>query len=201
VIKSTSRVKRSRARGEPRPRLGHGLHGLAGRARTHLQSFNNRAPTTSRAPTGDHNADVEAVVCRARGRSRCPPTEICTWSPQGFALDRQRGVPHRWAWKLAVEVDVHIVTASSAHLNNVLKTVAQAGFEVVEPVYACSPRRAARVSEEKELGSVLIDWAASPSPWASTARAPSSTQGAPLGSDSSRRPRGGLKTSIRPRSA
>jgi cell division protein FtsA len=57
-----------------------------------------------------------------------------------------------------LEVDVHLVTSSSAHLNNIMKTVARAGFEVVEPVYGLLAAGELLVTqEEKELGCVLVD--------------------------------------------
>ena len=126
----------------------------------HLQSFNNRGAyniaRTDREITAD---DVAAVVSSARAIPLSSDREILHVVPQGFALDRQRGVPHPVGMEASLlEVDVHLVTASSAHLNNILKTVAQAGFEVVEPVYGLLAAGELLVTqEEKELGSVLID--------------------------------------------
>jgi cell division protein FtsA len=126
----------------------------------HLQSFNNRGAyniaRTDREITAD---DVAAVVSSARAIPLSSDREILHVVPQGFSLDRQRGVPHPVGMEASLlEVDVHLVTASSAHLNNILKTVAQAGFEVVEPVYGLLAAGELLVTqEEKELGSVLID--------------------------------------------
>ena len=127
---------------------------------THLQSFNNRGAfniaRTDREITAD---DVNSVVGSAKAIPLSSDREILHVVPQGFALDRQRGVPHPVGMEASLlEVDVHIVTASSAHLNNVMKTVAQAGFQVVEPVYGLLAAGELLVTpEEKELGSVLID--------------------------------------------
>ena len=86
--------------------------------------------------------------------------EILHVLPQSFSLDRQRGVPHPVGMEGSLlEVEVHIVTASSAHLNNIIKTVGQAGFEVIEPVYGLLAAGEMLVTpEEKELGSLLIDF-------------------------------------------
>jgi cell division protein FtsA len=126
----------------------------------HLQSFNNRGAyniaRTDREITAD---DVAAVVASARAIPLSSDREILHVVPQGFSLDRQRGVPHPVGMEASLlEVEVHLVTASSAHLNNILKTVAQAGFEVVEPVYGLLAAGELLVrQEEKELGCALID--------------------------------------------
>ena len=127
---------------------------------SHLQSFNNRGAyniaRTDREITAE---DVNAVVASARAIPLSSDREILHVVPQGFSLDRQRGVPHPVGMEASLlEVDVHLVTASSAHLNNIMKTVAQAGFEVVEPVYGLLAAGETLVTpEEKELGSLLID--------------------------------------------
>lgn len=126
----------------------------------HLQSFNNRGAyniaRTDREITAD---DVNAVVMSARAIPLSSDREILHVVPQGFSLDRQRGVPHPVGMEASLlEVDVHLVTSSSAHLNNIMKTVAQAGFEVVEPVYGLLAAGELLVTqEEKDLGCVLID--------------------------------------------
>jgi cell division protein FtsA len=128
---------------------------------SHLQSFNNRGAyniaRTDREITAD---DVNSVVSSARAIPLSSDREILHVVPQGFSLDRQRGVPHPVGMEASLlEVDVHLVTASSAHLNNIMKTVAQAGFEVVEPVYGLLAAGETLVTqEEKELGCVLIDF-------------------------------------------
>jgi len=127
---------------------------------SHLQSFNNRgAFNIARTDREITAADVESVVGSAKAIPLSSDREILHVVPQGFSLDRQRGVPHPVGMEASLlEVDVHIVTASSAHLNNIMKTVGQAGFQVVEPVYGLLAAGELLVTpEEKELGSVLID--------------------------------------------
>jgi cell division protein FtsA len=59
---------------------------------------------------------------------------------------------------MLLEVDVHIVTASQSHLNNVWKAIARAGFEVEEPIYGLLAVGDTVVTqEEKGLGCLLID--------------------------------------------
>jgi cell division protein FtsA len=57
-----------------------------------------------------------------------------------------------------LEVEVHIVTASISHLNNLMKAVSEAGFEVIAPVYGLLALGEFLVTpEERELGSLLVD--------------------------------------------
>ena len=127
---------------------------------SHLQSFNNRGAyniaRTDREITAD---DVTSVVASARAIPLSSDREILHVVPQGFSLDRQRGVPNPVGMEASLlEVDVHLVTASSAHLSNIMRAVAQAGFEIVEPVYGLLAAGELLVTpEEKELGCVLID--------------------------------------------
>lgn len=127
---------------------------------SHLQSFNNRgAFNIARTDREITAADVDSVVGSAKAIPLSSDREILHVVPQGFSLDRQRGVPHPVGMEASLlEVEVHLVTASSAHLNNLMKMVGQAGFQVVEPVYGLLAAGELLVTpEEKELGSVLID--------------------------------------------
>ena len=127
---------------------------------SHLQSFNNRgAFNIARTDREITAADVDSVVGSAKAIPLSSDREILHVVPQGFSLDRQRGVPHPVGMEASLlEVDVHIVTASIAHLNNIMKTVGQAGFQVVQPVYGLLAAGELLVTpEEKELGSVFVD--------------------------------------------
>lgn len=103
----------------------------------HLQSFNNRgAFNIARTDKEITAEDVQSVVGNAKAIPLSSDREILHVLPQSFSLDRQRGVPHPVGMEGSLlEVEVHIVTASSAHLNNIIKTTSQAGFQVLEPVY------------------------------------------------------------------
>ena len=126
----------------------------------HLQSFNNKGAfniaRTDREITAE---DVHSVVANAKAIPLSSDREILHVVPQSFSLDRQRGVPNPVGMEGSLlEVDVHIVTASSAHLNNVMKAVAQSGFEVIELVYGLLATGEQLVTpEEKDLGSLLVD--------------------------------------------
>jgi cell division protein FtsA len=58
-----------------------------------------------------------------------------------------------------LEVDVHLVTASTNQLNNVMKSVTKAGFTVIEPIYSLLAVGEQLVTaEERESGALLIDF-------------------------------------------
>jgi len=126
----------------------------------HLKSFNNRGAfniaRTDREITAE---DVQNVLSNAKAVPLPADREILHVVPQGFSLDRQRGVPNPVGMEGSLlEVEVHIVTASSAHVNNLVKTVNQAGFEVADAIYgllACGDLLV--TPEEKDLGCLLID--------------------------------------------
>ncbi|MFA5138913.1 MAG: cell division protein FtsA [Elusimicrobiota bacterium] len=143
---------------EDAKQMVHGLHlGIRG---SHLQSFNNHGAyniaRTDKEITAD---DVRAVIETAKAIPMSSDREILHVIPQSFSLDRQKGVPDPVGMEGSLlEVDVHIVTASSSHLNNLTKAVAEAGFEVVETVYSLLALGEFLVTpEERDLGSLLVD--------------------------------------------
>ncbi|MBI4385912.1 MAG: cell division protein FtsA, partial [Elusimicrobia bacterium] len=127
----------------------------------HLQSFNNRgAYNIARTDKEITPEDVTAVIENAKAIPLSGDREFLHVIPQNFSLDRQRGVPQPVGMEAALlEVEVHVVTASSAHLNNLMKSVAQAGFEVIEPVYGLlAVGDLVLTPEQKELGALVVDW-------------------------------------------
>ncbi|MBI5243944.1 MAG: cell division protein FtsA [Elusimicrobia bacterium] len=126
----------------------------------HLESVNNRgAYNIARTDKEITQEDVKAVIGNARAISISGDREILHTIPQGFSLDRQRGVPDPVGMEGALlEVEVHIVTASISHLNNLSKAVAEAGFDVLQTVYNPVALGELIVTpEERELGCLLLD--------------------------------------------
>ncbi|HBB66219.1 MAG: cell division protein FtsA [Elusimicrobia bacterium GWA2_56_46] len=126
----------------------------------HFQTFNNRgAYNIARADKEITAEDVSNVIENAKAIPIPSDREILHVIPQGFSLDRQRGVPNPVGMEGALlEVGVHIVTAQSSHINNLMKSVSQAGFRVVDTVYNLLAIGELVVSpEEKDLGCLLID--------------------------------------------
>ncbi|MFA6029234.1 MAG: cell division protein FtsA [Elusimicrobiota bacterium] len=126
----------------------------------HLESYNNRgAYNIARTDKEITAEDVRAVIENAKAIPISNDREILHVIPQGFALDRQRGVPDPVGMEGSLlEVEVHIVTALSSHLNNLTKAVAEAGFDVLEPIYSALALGELVVTpEERELGALLVD--------------------------------------------
>ena len=144
---------------EEAQQMVHGVYlGVRG---SHLQSFNNRgAINIARTDKEITAEDVAAVIDTAKAVPISSDREILHVVPQSFALDRQKGVPDPVGMEGSLlDVEVHIVTASRSHLNNLTKAVAEAGFDVIEPVYSLLSLGELVVSpEERELGSLLIDF-------------------------------------------
>lgn len=127
---------------------------------THLQTFNNHgALNIARTDKEITAEDVEKAIESAQAVHMSPDREIIHTIPQGFTLDRQQGVPNPVGMEGSLlEVDVHIVTASRSHLNNIFKAINVAGFSVTEPIYGLLAAGEVVVTqEERDLGCLLID--------------------------------------------
>ena len=127
----------------------------------HIQSLNNRGSfNIARTDKEVTAADVQSVISNAKAVGLSSDREILHVVPQGFSLDRQRGVPNPVGMEGSLlEVDVHLVTASTNQLNNVMKSVSKAGFAVIEPVYSLLAVGEQLVAKEaRDLGSLLIDF-------------------------------------------
>ncbi len=126
----------------------------------HIQSLNNRGAfniaRTDKEVTDD---DVQSVLANAKAVGLSADREILHVVAQYFSLDHQRGIPNAVGMEGSLlEANVHLVTAATAQLNNVMKSVGEAGFVVVEPVYSLLAVGEQLVSaEEKDLGALLID--------------------------------------------
>ncbi len=126
----------------------------------HIESFNNRgAYNIARTDKEISAEDVESVIENARAIKITPDREILHIVPQGFSLDKQKGVPNPVGMEGSLlEVNVHIVTAAVSHVNNLIKSVAQSGFRVAESVYnLLGVGEIVITPEEKDLGCLLVD--------------------------------------------
>lgn len=127
---------------------------------SHIQSFNNSGKFTIARTDKEITAeDVNGVIANAKAIPISNDRVILHTLPQSFSLDGQRGVPNPVGMEGSyLEAEVHIVTGSRSHLNNLVKAVNHAGFEVTESVYGLLAVGELVVSaEEKELGCLLID--------------------------------------------
>ena len=127
----------------------------------HLESLNSRGRyNIARTDKQITQEDVAAVIENAKAMPISGDREILHVLPQGFGLDRQRGVPNPIGMEGALlEVEVHVITASTSHLNNLVKAVAQAGFDVIEPIYGLlALSEVAAAPDERDMGVLVIDF-------------------------------------------
>ncbi|MBI4063900.1 MAG: cell division protein FtsA [Elusimicrobia bacterium] len=127
---------------------------------SHIQSFNNKgAFNIARTDKEITTADVESVLDIAQAVPISQDREVLHAIAQDFWVDRQKGVPNPVGMEGSLlEADVHILTAASSHLNNVIKAVSQAGFRVSRMIYALYALGEDVVTqEEKEQGCLLLD--------------------------------------------
>ncbi len=126
----------------------------------HIESFNHRgAINISRSDKEITAEDVSTVIEAAKAVQISPDREIIHTFAQDFSIDRQSGVDNPVGMEGShLSVDVHIVTASTSHLNNIYKCINRAGFTVENIVLGILAVGEVVVTpEEKNLGALLID--------------------------------------------
>lgn len=103
--------------------------------------------------------DIEKVLLNASSVSIKSDNEIISVVPQGFSIDRQKGISNPEGMDgSSLEVDVYITTGFSSALNNLRKSIQRAGFRIDGTFYGlmCLCEHVL-LPEEKDLGAVLID--------------------------------------------
>lgn len=103
--------------------------------------------------------DVYRAIESARTVSIPPGREILHVIPREFIVDSQGGVKDPIGMTgTRLEVDAHIVSATSTVLHNLLKCVQQLGLKVDDVVFSGWASSSAVLTEtEKELGVMLLD--------------------------------------------
>lgn len=131
--------------------------GIAG---GHIRSFNSRGVV---AVSGKDHAvsqeDVRRVLDAARAVSIPQDREIVHVLPQEFVLDDQGGIASPAGMiGTKLEANVHIVTAASTSVQNLVTCVNRAGIEVRDTVLEqIAVAEAVLSADEKELGVAVID--------------------------------------------
>ncbi|MBU2613959.1 MAG: cell division protein FtsA [Elusimicrobiota bacterium] len=128
---------------------------------SHVETVNNKGVhailRTDKEITAE---DVTSVIENAKAIPMSSDRVIIDTIPQQFQIDRQKGVHDPTGMEgNHLEVNIHIITASSTTLNNIYKSVAQAGFSIIEPpVYGLvAVGNVVVTNEEKELGCLMVD--------------------------------------------
>ena len=131
--------------------------GIAG---GHIRSFNSRGVV---AVSGRDHAvsaeDIERVIAAAQAVSIPQDREILHVLPQEFVLDEQGGIAApKGMIGSRLEANVHVVTASSMAVQNLVTCVNRAGIEVRDTVVELlAVADAVLTQDERELGVALLD--------------------------------------------
>jgi len=133
---------------------------VVGIAGDHIKSFNSRGViAVSRTEEGITNEDIKRVIEQAKAVTIPMDRKIIHVLPQDYTVDDQTGIKEPVGMAgVRLEADVHIVTAAITAIQNIIKSVERANFDVSDIVlqpYASS--FAVLDDEEKELGVCLID--------------------------------------------
>lgn len=129
----------------------------------HISSQNSTGIVAISDPSGEVSAqDVERVIEGAKAISHPASREIIHVLPRQFIVDGESGVKDPIGMSgVRLEVDTHLITASSAPLKNLSKTVGEVGISIDEVVFSGLASSFSTLTEtEKELGCVLIDMGA-----------------------------------------
>ncbi len=130
----------------------------------HIKSLNSKGVVAVSDPKGEiNNEDVERVIEGAKAVSLPASQEILHVIPRHFSVDGQSGVvdPVGMAG-VRLEVESHIVTASSPALRNLSKCLDESGIQVLDYVFSgFASAESVLTPTEKELGVILIDMGAS----------------------------------------
>ncbi len=130
----------------------------------HIQSLNSRGVVAVSDSAGEiRDEDVERVIEGAKAVSLPSSQEILHVIPRHYSVDGQSGIvdPVGMAG-VRLEVESHIVTASSPALRNLSKCLDESGINVLDYVFSgFASAEAVLTPTEKELGVILIDMGAS----------------------------------------
>jgi len=127
---------------------------------SHIGSQNSRGMVAVSGHSHDvAREDTQRAIEAARAVSIPNTREILHVIPRGYVVDGQAGVRDPIGMSaVRLEVETHIVTASTTSVQNLTKCVQKAGVEIDELVLAPLATADAVLSEEdKELGAVLVD--------------------------------------------
>ena len=131
--------------------------GLSG---THVKAFNSRGVVAVAGQNREITAqDVRRAIDAAKAVALPSGREIVHVLPQDFVVDDQDGIGAPIGMTGArLEVNVHVVTGSSASTKNIVACVNRAGVAVIDTVLEqLAAAESVLTSDEKELGVALVD--------------------------------------------
>lgn len=127
---------------------------------SHLKSFTSHG--TCNIARGDNEItkdDMDLAIESAKARPIDNTNQIVSVVTQGFAIDKQRGIKNPEGMEGSLlEVDVHITTGASTHINNLAKAIQRPGYNIDGMVYSLVPLADnVLTEEEKEIGTLILD--------------------------------------------
>ena len=126
----------------------------------HLESFSNHGTyNISRIDKEITQADMDLAIENAKAMPIKNDNEIINVITQGYAIDKQKGITNPEGMEGSLlEVDVHITTGSSTHINNLAKAIQRPGYKIEGTFYGLVPLAdTVLTQEEKEIGALILD--------------------------------------------
>jgi len=126
----------------------------------HISSLNSRGVVAVSNPQGEISIDdVERVIEAARAISLSTTRQIIEVSPREYSVNGQEGIRNPVGMSgVRLEIDTHIITASTTNLKNIERCISDLGIEQAGAIFSgLSSAEAVLTDTEKELGVVLID--------------------------------------------
>jgi len=126
----------------------------------HISSLNSHGIVAVANPQGEiSEEDVDRVLEAARAISLSSTRQIIEVIPRDYIVDGQPGIKSPIGMSgVRLEVETHIITASSTNLKNIDRVLDDLGIENQGFVFSgLSSAEAVLTNTEKELGVVLVD--------------------------------------------
>lgn len=126
----------------------------------HISSQNSHGVVAVAEPDKEIvEEDIKRVIDAARAVSLPSTREIIHIIPRSYIVDSQDGIADpRGMSGVRLEVDTHIITASTTAVKNLTKCVGQLGSEIGGIVFSGAASTEAVLSEtEKDLGVIMLD--------------------------------------------
>lgn len=126
----------------------------------HISSLNSHGVVAVAQPQAEITQDdVGRAIEAARAISLSSTRQIIEVSPRDYIVDGQAGIKNPVGMTgVRLEVDTHLITASSTNLNNIERSLTHLGIDQSGFVFTgLASSEAVLTDTEKELGVVLVD--------------------------------------------
>lgn len=126
----------------------------------HIECLNSKGVVAVSTPEGEISQnDLIRVIDAARAVSLPSSREALHVLPRNYTVDGQEGIKDPTGMTgVRLEVDTHIITASTTAIRNLEKALTEVGVDVDDVVFSGYASSLAVLSDtEKELGIILVD--------------------------------------------